>query len=100
METTRSLKRRRNTITVQRRWRSGGPDSGGSSADDDCCTRETTLCRLVEYAADILTKFAEEADGRTANERIRRKRYHVGLDRKVMHKMSCKPKGGLMMDRK
>ena len=57
---------------------------GWSSADDDYCARETTLCRLVEHTADILTKFAEEADGITANERIKRKRYHVEVvtDRK------------------
>ena len=68
--------------------------------DDDCCARETTLCRFVEHAAVILTRFAVEADGKTANERIGRKRFHVevvGFGRKAMHKMPCKPKGGLMM---
>ena len=56
----------------------------GSSAGDDACTKETIYAKipvtgniitwLVEHAADTLNTFAVEVDGRTAYERIERKK--------------------------
>ena len=49
---------------------------------------------LVEHAADVLNKFAVGINGRTAYERIKRKKYHgemVEFGRRVMYKIPCKP---------
>ena len=57
---------------------------------------------LVEHAVDLINKFAVGADGKTAYERVKGKRYRgegVEFGRKVMYKVPCKPEGGLMNER-
>ena len=57
---------------------------------------------LVEHAADVLNKFAVGIDGRTTYERMKEKKYRGEIikgRRRVMYKIPCKPKGGLMTER-
>ena len=57
---------------------------------------------MVEAAADLLNKFVVGADGRTAYERIKGKKYKgemAEFGRKIMYKIPCKPQGGLMEER-
>ena len=57
---------------------------------------------VVKHATDILNKFAEGTNERTAFQRIRGNKEHgemVECSREVMYKLLCKLEGGLMVDR-
>ena len=94
----RSLRRRRNTIQSPTglQSRRSRQVKCGRRLHANIPVNQNIITWLVKHAADILNEFAVGADGRTAHDRIRRKKYYgemVEFGRKVVYTIYCKSEG-------